>query len=140
MLSQAVDRWDQVVPGDPEVLIRIHRPVGVEGDLPCLYSIHGGGFVMGGYESEDARFDAWCPRYSCLGVSVEYRLAPETPFPGPLEDCYQGLSWVYDHHRELGIDPTRIGLGGESVGGGLAAGLALLARDPRGGSAPFSTA
>ena len=60
---------------------------------------------------------------------MQYRLAPETPFPGPLEDCYLGLKWVHDHHDELGIDPARIGVGGVSAGGGLAAGLALLARD-----------
>jgi acetyl esterase/lipase len=78
---------------------------------------------------DDARFDVWCPKYACVGVSVEYRLAPETPYPGPLEDCYLGLKWVYDHHSELGIDPTRIGVGGVSAGSGLAAGLALLARD-----------
>jgi acetyl esterase/lipase len=62
-------------------------------------------------------------------VSVEYRLAPETPFPGPLEDCYLGLKWTFEHHRELGIDPGHIGIGGTSAGGGLAAALALLARD-----------
>jgi len=129
VLSDAVERRDQVVPGDPDVVIRIHRPVGAKGDLPCLYSIHGGGFVLGSYDMDDARFDLWCPKYSCVGVSVQYRLAPETSFPGPLDDCYRGLKWVYDHHRDLGIDPSRIGVGGVSAGGGLAAGLALLARD-----------
>jgi acetyl esterase/lipase len=128
-LSDAVERQDHVVPGSPDVLIRIHRPVAALGDLPCLYSIHGGGFVMGSREMDDARFDAWCPRFSCIGVSVEYRLAPETPYPGPLDDCYLGLKWIYDHHDELGIDPARIGVGGTSAGAGLAAGLALLARD-----------
>jgi acetyl esterase/lipase len=128
-LSDRVERRDHVVPGDPDVLIRIHRPVGVQDELPCLYSIHGGGYVLGTYEMDDARFDAWCPKYSCVGVSVEYRLAPETPFPGPLDDCYLGLKWVYEHHQEIGIDPDHLGIGGTSAGGGLAAGLALLARD-----------
>ena len=64
-----------------------------------------------------------------VGVSVEYRLAPETPYPGPLEDCYAALRWTYDHADELGIDRTRIGIYGLSAGGGLAAALALLARD-----------
>jgi acetyl esterase/lipase len=128
-LSDAVERRDHVVPGDPDVLIRVHRPVGAEGELPCHYSMHGGGLVLGSYQTEDARFDAWCPRFSCVGVAVEYRLAPETPFPGPLDDCYRGLQWVYEHHRELGIDADHIGVGGTSAGGGLAAALALLARD-----------
>lgn len=128
-LSDAVVRQDYVVPSDPDVTIRVHRPVGVDGPLPCLYWIHGGGYVIGSYEGDDARFDAWCPEYRCVGVSVEYRLAPETPYPGPLDDCYAGLKWVYDHHEELGIDPDRIGIGGVSAGAGLAAGLALLARD-----------
>jgi acetyl esterase/lipase len=128
-LSDRVERRDYVVPGDPDVVIRVHRPVGVEGLLPCFYSIHGGGYVLGSYTMDDARFDAWCPRFQCVGVSVEYRLSPETPFPGPLEDCYLGLKWVFDHHDEIDIDPGHIGIGGVSAGGGLAAGLALLTRD-----------
>src|SRR5919106_5139412 len=64
-----------------------------------------------------------------VGVSVEYRLAPETPYPGPLHDCYAALCWTHEHADELGVDPSRIGIAGVSAGGGLAAGLALLARD-----------
>ena len=128
-LSDKVERKDYVVPGDPDVVIRVHRPVGVEGSLPCFYAIHGGGYVLGSYAMDDARFDKWCPEFKCVGVSVEYRLAPETPYPGPLDDCYAGLKWVYDHHDEIGVDPDHIGIGGVSAGGGLAAGLALLARD-----------
>jgi acetyl esterase len=60
---------------------------------------------------------------------VEYRLAPDTPFPGPQEDCYAGLQWLVKHAAELGVDPTRIVIGGESAGGGLAAGVALMVRD-----------
>ena len=85
--------------------------------------------MLGSYAMDDARFDAWCPEFGCVGVSVEYRLAPETTYPGPLDDCYLGLKWVYDHHDEIGVDPGHIGIGGVSAGGGLAAGLALLARD-----------
>ena len=128
-LSDKVERKDYVVPGDPDVVIRVHRPVGASGPLPCFYAIHGGGYVLGSYAMDDARFDAWCPEFGCVGVSVEYRLAPETPYPGPLDDCYLGLKWVYDHHDEIGVDPEHIGIGGVSAGGGLAAGLALLARD-----------
>ncbi len=131
-LSDLVERRDHVVsgaPGEPDVVVRVHRPIGVDGDLPCIYSIHGGGYVLGSYEMDDARFDKWCRDFRCVGVSVEYRLAPETSYPGPLEDCYRGLAWVHAHHAELGIDRTRLGIAGVSAGGGLAAGLALLVRD-----------
>lgn len=128
-LSDLVERTDVVVPSDPDVVVRIHRPKGIEGPLPCLYSIHGGGYVLGSYEMDDARFDRWCPKYPCIGVSVEYRLSPDTPYPGPLEDCYAGLRWTHENAAELGIDSARIGIGGVSAGGGLAAALALLARD-----------
>jgi acetyl esterase/lipase len=128
-LSSAVERRDHVVSGEPDIVVRVHRPVGVQGPLPCFYAMHGGGYVLGSCLMDDMRFDAWCPKFACVGVSVEYRLAPETPYPGPLEDCYRGLEWVFDHHEEIGVDPGRIGIGGTSAGGGLAAALALLARD-----------
>jgi acetyl esterase/lipase len=131
-LSDAVERTDYTVPGaagSPDVVIRVHRPKGIEGDLPCVYFMHGGGYVFGTYAMDDLRFDRWCPELRCVGVSVEYRLAPETAYPGPLEDCYAGLKWVHDHAGELGIDRSKLGIGGASAGGGLAAGLALLARD-----------
>lgn len=128
-LSDAVERTDHDVPGTEGVVVRVHRPVGITGDLPCLYWMHGGGLVLGSYEGDDPRFDRWSPMFGMVGVSVEYRLAPETPYPGPLEDCYAGLRWVHEHASELGIDATRIGIGGPSAGGNLAAGLGLLARD-----------
>jgi acetyl esterase/lipase len=128
-LSDAVARTDHRVPGDPEVPVRVHRPEGTDGALPCVYSMHGGGYVIGSYVMDDARFDAWCPMLGIVGVSVEYRLAPEFPYPAPLEDCYRGLVWTFEHAEELGIDRDRIGVAGVSAGGGLAAALALLARD-----------
>jgi triacylglycerol lipase len=128
-LSDRVTRTDHVVSHDPPVSVRVYRPVGVEGPLPCVYSIHGGGYVIGSVDMDDSTFDAWCQRHSIVGVSVEYRLAPETPYPGPLEDCYAGLAWTHAHAEEIGVDPTKIGIHGVSAGGGLAAALALLARD-----------
>ena len=128
-LSDEVDRLDHVVGGDPEVKLRVYRRKGNDSVLPCVYAIHGGGYVMGSYEMEDLRFDSWCTSLGLVGVSVEYRLSPETPYPGPLEDCYSGLRWVFEHAEQLGIDPVRTGICGTSAGGGLAAGLALLARD-----------
>ena len=131
-LSDEVLRTDHRVPGTdgaPDVTVRVHRPRDAEGPLPCVYSIHGGGYIVGTYEMEDARLDRWCSTLGCAAVAVDYRLAPETPYPGPLEDCYAGLRWVHRHAGELGIDPARTGIAGASAGGGLAAALALLARD-----------
>jgi len=106
--------------------VRVHRPRSAGPALPCLVSMHGGGYVMGTHLGDDGRFDAWCPRFGCVGVSVGYRLAPETPFPGPLEDCYAALRWVHRRGLDIGVDPARIGVMGGSAGGGLAAGLTLL--------------
>ncbi len=128
-LSDAVDRIDHVVPGEPEVRVRVHRAKGAAAAQPCVYSMHGGGYVIGTNATDDPFFDKLCPKLGVVGVSVEYRLAPETTYPGPLLDCYQGLRWTYEHAGELGIDPECIGVMGVSAGGGLAAALALLARD-----------
>jgi acetyl esterase/lipase len=129
-LSDDVERTDHVVSDDPRVVVRVHRAKGAGDEpLPGIYSIHGGGYIVGSYEMDDARFDRWCPSMPCVGVSVEYRLAPETPYPGPIEDCYAGLRWMYDHADELGVDRDTIGVAGISAGGGLAAALALVARD-----------
>ncbi len=128
-LSDKVDRRDHVISESPRVVVRVHRPKDVAGALPCVYSIHGGGYIIGSYAMDDVKFDEWCTDFAIVGVSVEYRLAPETPYPGPLDDCYAGLKWTYEHAADLGIDPGKIGITGVSAGGGLCAGLALLARD-----------
>ena len=128
-LSDGVERVDHVVDEANGVVVRVHRPVGQEGPLPCLYSIHGGGYIMGTRDFDDPKFDQWCQEYGIVGVSVEYRLSPETPYPGPLDDCYAGLKWTYDNADEIGIDRDKIGITGASAGGGLCAALALLSRD-----------
>jgi acetyl esterase/lipase len=104
--SPDVERRDYSVGADPGVAIRVHRPAGAEGPLPVVYSMHGGGYVLGSYATDDARLDGWSRSYHCAAVSVDYRLSPETPYPGPLDDCYRGLKWVLEHHDE----PTRIAL------------------------------
>jgi acetyl esterase/lipase len=128
-LSGLVDRADHVVDEAAGVVVRVHRPKDAVGVMPCLYFMHGGGFVMGSMASSDYRLDGWCAELGCVGVSVEYRLAPETPYPGPLEDCYAGLAWIHEHAEQLQVHVGGVGLAGDSAGGGLAAGLALLARD-----------
>ena len=129
-LSDEVERTDIMVPGpdgDPEIRLRVHRRKGLEGPLPCVYWIHGGGYVLGAPEQDDLRFDRWCQRFDVVGVAVQYRLAPENPYPAGVEDCYAGLKWVKDNGAELGIDSSRVGIGGPSGGGGLAAALGLRA-------------
>ena len=127
---------DRTVPGPegaPEVPIRIYRPKsGHQGPRPCVFEIHGGGFMFGSLDM----MDPWCQLIAAgveaVVVSVEYRLAPEHPFPAGLDDCYAALSWTADNASNLEVDPDRIAIAGQSAGGGLAAATALLARD-RGG-------
>ena len=128
-LSDTVERRDHAVPERSPVSVRVHRDTSASGKLPCIYWMHGGGLILGNNIGDDPRFDRWCPRLGCMGASVQYALAPESKYPGPLEDCYAGLKWLYAHAEELGVDATRIGIGGASAGAGLAAGLALLVRD-----------
>lgn len=132
LLSDKVTRTDITVEGPPgalELRLRIHRPKDAEGELPALFWMHGGGYVIGAPEQDDLRFDRWCQRFGLVGVVPEYRLAPEHPYPAAIEDSYAGLRWVKEQGAQLGIDPTRVGIGGPSGGGGLAAGLGLLVRD-----------
>jgi acetyl esterase/lipase len=127
--SDAVERTEHIVPGDPPVPVRVHRAKGATGPAATVVTIHGGGYVIGSYDMDDPVLERWCTELGVVGVSVEYRLAPETPYPGPLEDCDAALRWTHEHAGELGVDPDRIGIYGLSAGGGLAAALALLARD-----------
>jgi acetyl esterase/lipase len=115
--------------GGPEVRVKLYRPAGLAVGSPAIYWIHGGGMVMGCADLEDARCAVWAAAVDALVVSVDYRLAPEHPYPAPLDDCYAGLCWLAGSAAELGVDPARIAVGGASAGGGLAAGLALRARD-----------
>src|SRR6516165_4009709 len=129
---EGVTSQDQLVPGpqgNPAVRVRIYRSDDQPRSLPALYWIHGGGYVMGDIEQDDRLMKQLVKRIGCVAVSVEYRLAPEHPFPAPVEDCYAGLKWLFRHAAELGVEPSRIAIGGASGGGGLAAGMALLARD-----------
>ena len=123
---------DRRVPGSkgsPDVNIRIYRTKKQSGLLPALLWIHGGGYMFGDIDQEDFIAAQLTLAGECVIVSVEYRLAPENHYPAALEDCYAALKWLADHAGELDVDRSRIGIGGASAGGGLAAGLALLTRD-----------
>nr|WP_272887096.1 alpha/beta hydrolase [Phenylobacterium aquaticum] len=115
--------------GAPDVGVVIYRPKAVKDRLPCIFHIHGGGYVTGSASANEAVHRSMTAELGCCIISVEYRLAPETRFPGAVEDCYVALSWVFANAAELGVDPARVGIMGESAGGGLAASLALLVRD-----------
>ncbi|MEN3300118.1 MAG: acetyl esterase [Pseudonocardia sp.] len=127
---------DVTVPGPagaPDVTLRIYRPDEVAGPIG-IYDVHGGGFILGDIDASHAGNVALARAVGAVVVTVEYRLAPEAPFPAPLEDVYAGLVWFAEHAADYGVDPARIAIHGISAGGGLCAGLALLARD-RGGPA-----
>lgn len=117
-----------------EITVRIYRPEGAEGILPAVLHIHGGGYVMGSVAAFHLANIGLAAATEALLVSVDYRLAPEASGVGPVEDCYAALLWLHEQAAALGVDPARIAIRGESAGGGLAAALALLARD-RGGPA-----
>jgi len=110
----------------PSLRVLCYRPLNSPQPLPAVLHIHGGGYVLGSADMMDLANRALA---SDVIFSVDYRLAPETSHPGPIEDCYAALTWLYDNASALQIDRDRIAVKGESAGGGLAAALALLARD-----------
>jgi acetyl esterase len=120
------------VPGG-ECGVRVYTPPGTP-PFPALVYFHGGAFWLGDVDQSDAACRDLAHRVGAVVVSVNYRLAPEHPFPIPLEDCYAATVWTAEQVAELGVDGTRLAVGGGSAGGNLAAAVALLARD-RGGPA-----
>jgi len=129
---RGVSMQEQNIPGPagaPDVPIYVFRPEDKPGPLPALIWIHGGGYVMGSVAQDELKIRELSKEAECAVIAVEYRLAPEHPFPSAIEDCYAVLKWVSENDDELQIDKSRIVVGGASAGGGLAAGLVLLARD-----------
>jgi acetyl esterase/lipase len=116
-------------PNAPDVSIFTYRPTVARAPLPAFLHIHGGGHLVGSPLSSRRKHLEWASDLGCFIVSVDYRLAPETRFPGSIEDCYAVLAWLAKEAPLLGIDADCIAVGGDSAGGGLAAALALLARD-----------
>jgi acetyl esterase/lipase len=127
-----LDISERTVPGPsgaPDVRVLVYFPRHAPRPLPALLWIHGGGYVMGSADESDLKARDLAREVHCAVVSVDYRLPPETPHPGPIEDCYAALAWLHEQAASLDIDPLRIAIGGSSAGGGLTAALALLARD-----------
>lgn len=131
-IPDTVDWADHEAPGPegaPPVPVRIYRPKSQSRPLPAIYWIHGGGYMGGTADSANETASDWAVDLDCVVASVEYRLAPENPYPAPIEDCYAGLHWLINNAVDLRIDPGNVIIGGGSAGGGLCAALALLARD-----------
>ena len=120
---------DRELPGPAgSIPVRVYRP-GAEKSLPILVWFHGGGWVIGSLDTHDNLCRLLCDDAGVIVVSVDYRLAPETKFPGAADDCVAAWAWITEHAAELGGDRQRIALGGDSAGGNLAAVVALVARE-----------
>jgi acetyl esterase/lipase len=132
-----IDRTELTTGPDGGVTMTMLRPRDAVGDLPVLYWMHGGGLVFGNRFMDDSRLAEWSRSLTCVCISVEYQLAPEAPYPAPIDDCDEGLRYIFDHAAELRLDKRHIGVGGRSAGGGLAAALALRWRGRGDGHVAF---
>lgn len=112
-----------------KIRLRIYKPKSVAAPTPVLIWLHGGGYIMGNPEMDDRSCAEYVRELGITVVSVDYRCAPKHPFPAGLDDCYAALQWVVSHSKDLGVDTSRIAVGGNSAGAGLAAALSQLAHD-----------
>jgi acetyl esterase len=138
LLSIAVHRVEDRVAETPEadLPVRVYTPREARGPMPATVYLHGGGFVIGSIATHDRVCRLLADRADTIVVSVDYRLAPEHPFPAAAEDACEAFEWVHANAGELGIDPRRIAIAGDSAGGNLAAVVAQAMRD-RGGPEPI---
>jgi acetyl esterase len=125
-VGAATDRVLSCPVGD--VPARVYTPSGGAAPRACLVWLHGGGWVIGDLDAADATCRALCEAVGIVVVSVDYRLAPEHPFPAAFDDCVAATRWVFDHAEELGVDISRVAIGGDSAGGNLAAATCIELR------------
>jgi acetyl esterase/lipase len=118
--------------GQPDLTVTLIQRSDRAAGGPAVYYMHGGGMIAGDRWFGTGAIIDWVEDLDVLLVTIEYRLGPEHPYPAPVDDCYRGLQWMAANHEELGFDPRRLVIAGASAGGGLAAGLALKARDEDG--------
>jgi acetyl esterase len=125
--------YERTIPGPGgDLRVRVYEPASGAGPFPGLVWFHGGGWVIGSLDENEATCRALCRQAGCVVMSVDYRLAPEYRFPAAAEDAYAAVHWIAGHGAEIGVDGSRLAVAGESSGGNLAAVTALMARD-RGG-------
>lgn len=129
--QRPVERRELTIPSPDgaQIPLSIFTPADADPSAPCIYWLHGGGMVMGDRFSQIDIPLEWLEQFGAVVVSVDYRLAPEVSGTTLVDDCYRGLLWTAEHADELGIDAARIIVAGASAGGGLAAGITLMARD-----------
>lgn len=136
LVDDQVEETEKTIPSSDtkhEIPIRIYMPKGEQKGLrPTYVSLHGGGFISGDLETEHKRCLLMAAKGGAVSVGVEYRLAPEYPFPAGAEDCYEALEWVAANASTFGIDESKIVVGGGSAGGNMSAAVALMARDRNG--------
>jgi acetyl esterase/lipase len=130
-LPDGLEWFDEVIHGESthQVTVRIYRPTDTTSTYAALLFVHGGAFVLGDLESEHSRCVRFAAEANCVVFSVDYRLAPEYPYPAALDDVYMALGWLRRNAAALKVDASRIGVGGVSAGGAIAAGVALKSRD-----------
>ncbi len=132
---------DRTIPSarnEDGVRVRVYQPEGRSGSLlGCAVFFHGGGYILGDLETDHDRCLCYASEAGCVVVSVDYRLAPEHPYPDGLDDCYAAVEWAVSAREELGVDPGRLAVAGSSAGGGLAAAVAIRARDEGGPALAF---
>ncbi len=129
---------DRTIPANgADIPVRIYRPAGATGTLPVLVWYHGGGWVIGSLDGADFGCRLMTNASGCVVISVDYRLAPESKFPTAADDCYEVTKWVSEHAAELGVDASKLAVGGDSAGGNLAAVVSQMARDAGGPAIAF---